>query len=303
MFSGDAKDEVARVRFERDCCPAAFVRALARYSGGGAPHLIVATERGAVARAALAAAKAAGIQAASAHRPSRRLGRRAIFEVRSDRPLAAAPRPPGRSCCRRAWLRGAFLACGSVTDPAREYHLEFFCREDAAARGVCEGLAAFGIDAAVSRRRGRPLAYVKGAQVVADILAQMGASQAVFALDNVRALRQTKNDIRRAVNGEAANAARAAASSARQREAAVDALNRIGLARMTHAVRQAAQLRIAHPELTLAELAARARPPVTKAAMGYRMRTLIGLTAGGTKAHKRPRPTSQNRKGVPPARR
>jgi len=140
------------------------------------------------------------------------------------------------------------------------------------------------MDAAVSRRRSRPLAYVKGAQGVADILSAMGASQAVFALDNMRAMRQTKNDIRRAVNSEAANAARAAASSIRQRDAAMRAIRRIGLGRMSAALAQAAQLRIAHPESTLAELAARARPSVAKATMGYRMRMLEKLAARGRKS-------------------
>jgi cell division protein WhiA len=277
VFSGDAKDEMARVRFERKCCPSAFVHALARFSRRSTPSLIVSTERAAVARAALAAAKAAAIPA-TADRRQGRLGNHAIFTVTAGSPPAASARPPARSCCRRAWLRGVFLACGSVTDPARGYHLEFFCRDDAAARGLCEGLAAFDIDAAVSRRRGRPLAYVKGAEAVADILGRMGASQAVFALDNVRAVRQTKNDVRRIVNSESANAARAATSSARQRDAALRAIQRFGRSTLSAALAQAAELRIAHPEMTLAELGARARPPVTKAAMGYRMRALERLS-------------------------
>jgi hypothetical protein len=277
MFSADAKDEIARTRLEKECCASAFVRSLARHSHKGPSALVVSTERGAVARAAILAAKAAGIHVAVDRRHEARLGSRTIIAVRADAPFVPSARPPGRACCRRAWLRGAFLASGSVTDPARGYHLEFFCRDDAAVRTLCETLAAFGIDAAVSRRRGRPLAYVKGAEAVADILSAMGASQAVFALDNIRALRQTKNDIRRTVNSEAANAARAAASSIRQRDAALRAIRRIGLGRMSAAIAQAAQLRIAHPESTLAQLAARARPRVTKATMGYRMRMLERL--------------------------
>src|SRR5580658_266894 len=126
MFSADAKDEISRVRFEWECCPAAFVRALTLFSRVGPGQLIVATERGAIARAALAAAKAAGITASVSRRRTARLGGHAIFTVNADRPVAATARTPGRNCCRRAWLRGAFLACGSVTDPARGYHLEYF---------------------------------------------------------------------------------------------------------------------------------------------------------------------------------
>lgn len=281
MFSSDAKDEIARVRFERECCPAFLLRASSRFAAGGAKGagtLIVSTERGSIARAVLAAAKTAGLRADANHRESRRLAKHGIFEVHAREPLAAVARAPARACCRRAWLRGAFLSCGSVTDPARGYHLEFFCRDDASARALCEVLAAVGVDAAISRRRGRPLAYIKGAQDVADILGQMGASQAVFALDNLRAMRQTKNAVKRVVNSESANAARAATSSARQREAAMRAIDRFGLGRLTASLAQAAQLRIAHPDLTMAELAARARPRVTKSTMAYRMRALERLS-------------------------
>ena len=289
-YSGDAKDEIARVRFERACCPGSFVRGLARFSGTGASTTLVVTERGSVARAALAAAKSAGIRAGAVRKQTARLGGHTIITVSADQPLVPATQPPGRSCCRRAWLRGAFLACGSVTDPTHAYHLEFFCRDDAAARAVCETLAALGIDAAISRRRGRALAYVKGADAVADILGQMGASQAVFSLDNLRAVRQTKNVIRRTVNSESANAARAAASSARHRDAALRAIRNVGIARLGPALAQAAQLRIAHPELTLGELAMRARPRVTKATMGYRMRALerIGKQRALTRRRRAP---------------
>jgi DNA-binding protein WhiA len=275
-YSGDAKDEIARVRFERACCPAAFVRGLSRFSSAGQTQIIVATERSAVARAALAAAKTAGIDAAADRKRTTRLADRTVLTVRSAEPFASSAIPT-RSCCRRAWLRGAFLACGSVSDPARSYHLEFFCRRDDDARALCEALATLSVDAGMSRRRGRPLAYVKGAESIADLLGQLGATQAVFALDNVRAVRQTKNDIRRRVNSESANAARAASSSARHREAAERAIRSVGLWGLGPALAQAAQLRIAHPEMTLAELAARARPRITKAAMGYRMRALAHI--------------------------
>ncbi len=277
-FSGDAKDEIARVRFERSCCPAAFLRGMARVARRHGAHTILMTERGAAARAAISAARAAGIPLSADRKQTKRFAGHALFDVKGDAPLLGS-QPPARGCCRRAWLRGAFLAGGSVTDPGRAYHLEFFCRDDAAARLVCDTLALLGIDAGLSRRRGRPLVYVKGAQAVADVLAQLGASQAVFALDNVRAVRQTKNDIRRRVNSESANAARAAASSVRQRDAAMRAIRAVGLGRLSAELAQAAQLRIAHPDLTLSELAARARPRITKATMGYRMRALERVAA------------------------
>jgi DNA-binding protein WhiA len=239
----------------------------------------VRTERGAIARAALKAAKLAGVAAHATHMAGTRFhdGHIVTINVAGDAPFAARLDPPGRSCCRRAWLRGAFLACGSVSDPARGYHLELFCRDDGAARALTQGFADLHIDAGISRRRHRALVYVKGVQSVADLLAQMGATNAVLILDDLRARRETKNDIRRAVNAESANAARAGAASARQREAAIALLGRAGLKMLTPPIQEAARLRVAFPDLTLAELAKRSRPAVTKATMGYRLRKVERL--------------------------
>ena len=277
MFSQDAKDEIAAVRFERNCCPASFVRALAAFSGGPGERVLL-TDRAAVARAALRAAKSAGIQLTVKTAPGRRFGKTSL-EVGGEAPFAIAVRAPARSCCRRAWLRGAFLACGSVADPRRAYHLEFFCRGDDAARALSEGMAGLGIDVGVTRRRGRPLIYVKGASTVAELLGHMGATRAVLGLDDLLALRYTKNVTRRRVNSEAANTARAAATSARQRDAALRVVHRVGMERLSTALREAARLRIAHPDYTLAELAARARPAVSKAAMAYRLREIERLAS------------------------
>ncbi|HME81867.1 MAG TPA: DNA-binding protein WhiA [Candidatus Eremiobacteraceae bacterium] len=271
VFSTDAKDEVAAVAFERECCPATFVRALAAFSGG-APSHIVSTDRAAVVRATLRAAKLAGIEVAPARPAGRRFGRSAL-EVAGGTTVTRA-RVPARTCCRRAWLRAAFLACGSVADPHRGYHLEFVLPDDDAARALALGLAAVGIDAGVSRRRGRPIVYVKGAAAVAELLGQMGATRAMLALDDLLALRYTKNVTRRRVNSEAANASRAATTSVRQREAALFVVQPARVSRLSSALREAARLRIAHPDLTLAQLAARAKPPVSKAAMAYRLREI-----------------------------
>lgn len=278
MFSGDAKDEIAAVRFERPCCPMSFLRALARFSGGG-PSRIVVTERSAVARAALRAARSAGLDLHASHTTSARFRAHAEIVVGGVTPAADHSAEPSRLCCRRAWLRGAFLACGSVTDPHRDYHLEFFCRRDDDARAIVRALASLDVDAGVTRRRGRPLVYVKGASSVAELLGHMGAARAVLELDDLLARRSTKNAIRRRVNSEAANAARAATSSARQLDVARRVVRRLGLQRLSAAVREAARLRIAYPDRTLAELAKRARPPVTKASMAYRFRALAQVAA------------------------
>jgi cell division protein WhiA len=237
------------------------------------------TGRAAVARAMIAAAHEAGHEAhAYRSSPTARSGRWIValsVEARLD--LARlSTRLLKRACCTRAVLRAAFLTCGSVSDPARGYHLEFSCKNDAVARLVCGAVARFGGDAGVTRRRGRPLVYVKDAQTISTLLANMGAARAVLKLEEHRALQYTKNMTHRTVNSEAANAARTAASAARQRNAAQRVLAAPGV-RLSHAVREAARLRLAYPARSLGELARLSRPPITKAAMANRMRLLERL--------------------------
>jgi cell division protein WhiA len=282
VFSRDAKDEIAGVRLGSACCSSSFVQALwlfGRMRGvGAAATVTVASGRASVARAIIGAAHRLGVDAHADRAPQRRVGTRWSVTVPASAASGGPAKLPHRLCCRRAWLRAAFLACGSVNDPARGYHLEFNCRDDHAARAVCDLIAGLGGDAGMTRRRGRPLAYVKEAETVCALLGHMGANHAVLRLAGQRALGQTKNSIRRSVNSEAANAARAAASAARQREAAVRAIASPGIANITPALREAARLRIAHPTRTLRELARYARPPISKAAMASRLRLLERLS-------------------------
>ena len=282
VYSADAKDEIARVPFRRDCCPRAFLSAFAA-SGRRAPQISKSGEatiratRVSIARAVLKAAAHVHIRAHAQDIDTRRARESHSVAVTLDMLTLAKRTHPARACCRRAWVRGAFLACGSVADPTRGYHLEFNARDDAAARAIAAGLAAVGVDAGISRRRKKPLAYVKGGQAVADLLAQMGATQTVLSLDDVRARRETKNSIRRTVNSEAANAARAGTASARQLEAATALLHPGRVHMLSAALREAARLRHAHPDLTLSELGRRARPAVTKSSMAYRLREIERL--------------------------
>lgn len=280
MFSRDAKDEVAGFHEPRGCCATNFVQALSLFGvrrRGGRGLAIVASSSASVARAIISASGAIGMNTHAYRAPHATSGGRWVVAVPSLPAKVSRLRRLRRTCCRRALLRAAFLACGSVSDPARAYHVEFFCHSDDSARVVCETLASLGIDAGLTRRRRRPLVYVKDAQDVSTLLGHMGASRAVLRLESQRALRQTKNSIRRTVNSEAANAARAAVCAARQRDAALRVISTLGHSSLSRAVREAARLRIAFPSRTMRELARSARPPITKAAMANRLRLLERL--------------------------
>jgi len=299
-FSTDAKDEIAAADFEKACCPSAFWHAIVAFAGekrDGA--VIVRLRRRSSTRAALRAARAIGARAALKAPAASRTRRSTRLEISPDEVTRrAAGRVGARACCRRAFVRGAFLACGSVEDPRRGYHLEFACAHDAGARRLADSLASLGIDAGVSRRRGRRLVYIKQAAAVIDLLAQMRASRAVLAFDDVLAVRATKNAIRRKVNSELANAARVASAAVRQRDAVLRVAGRAGADRLGPGLREAIRLRIAHPEASLSELGARARPPVTKTTMAYRMRVLQRLARSDPQAERSHRkPNAQHPRG------
>jgi cell division protein WhiA len=239
--------------------------------------LSIAAGRAAVARAILAVAHSAGLDA-HAHNPKTSAGM-ARWVVRI--PATALTRGSQlriatRACCRRTLLRAAFLSSGSVSDPSRGYHLEFTTKHDDAARLLCKLIALLGGDAGIARRRRHSVVYIKDAQTISMLLANLGATRALLHLEERRAVRQTKNAIRRTVNSEAANAKRAASSAARQRDAARHLVASVRLS-LPRTLREAATLRIKHPSQTLRELARLSRPPISKAAMANRMRLLERL--------------------------
>jgi hypothetical protein len=298
-FSRDAKDEAAALRALRPCCARTFVALLAMEgralrARGAKSQYVVSVTYAAAARAILAAARRAGLVAhllppgakrtvsesrAAAPPAPRKNADRSRLRIAVG-PLAPGQRPPvalARRCCRRAVVRAAFLTRGSVSDPQRGYHVEIVCRRREDARFVQRAAASLGIHLGLTWRRKRPLLYAKDVQTVTSLLVHAGATHAALALQTQRVVRETKNAIRRTVNGETANAVRAAAAAARQRAAARRVLALGSGARLTLALREAAALRLAHPSRTLAELAALARPPVSKAAMAGRMRLLEKL--------------------------
>jgi hypothetical protein len=273
-LSADAKDALARELPEASHCRAALRDGL--FSFGTAPGgTVFRTQRAAVARlgwSLLDDRKAYPI----AKRTSARLYRQPVYEI------DAGPPPPARAtarCDRRMMLRGAFLACGSLAAPARGYHLEFVPPSDEASRRLIALLRSEGLEPKTALRRGKHLVYLKGIDAIALVLAAIGASGALLRLEDVRALKETKNRIRRLVNTEAANVDRAARAAAVQRERIALVADAYGLRNLTAALREIAELRLNHPAETLAELGQRCRPPVKKSTVNGRIAALLRIAA------------------------
>ena len=194
--------------------------------------------------------------------------------------LAPLDRPPrrvvARTCCRGAYLRGALLGGGSLSGP-RAPHLELRAGSVEGAEFLARVAADVGALLKVLDRGRHAIAYAKGADTIADLLAAAGASDAVLALEERAVMGVTRSHANRLANADHANLVRASAAAHRQLEA-VRALERAGrLERLAEPLREAARLRLRYPTLSLRELAARASPPATKAAIHRRLRRLEQL--------------------------
>jgi DNA-binding protein WhiA len=276
-LSADAKDSLARDVPSADHCRAALRAGLELY-GIARDGTAFRTQRLAVARLFRSLAREHKAQPIRKTQ-SARLRRAPVFEIDVDRAGGDAPRPTAR-CDRRMELRAAFLACGSVSEPAHGYHLEFVPPAPKLAARLAALLRADGHAPSRSTRKGRDLVYFKGIDAIVGVLSAIGAYAAVLHLEDVRALKETKNRIHRLVNTEAANVDRAARAAAVQRDAIAFLADAYGFANLSPVLREAASLRLQHPAETLAELAARCRPPVKKSTVNARIAALMRLARG-----------------------
>jgi DNA-binding protein WhiA len=194
--------------------------------------------------------------------------------------LAPLERPPkrvvGRSCCRAAYLRGALLGAGSVSGP-RAPHLEIRSAGRAGAELLAEAAAAEGVQLRVYERTGHALAYAKGTETIADLLALAGASDAALSFDEAAVVAEARARANRLTNADHANLVRAGRAAHVQVEA-VRRLERSGdLDRLPKQLQEIASLRMRHPAATLAELAAKSRPRTTKATAHRRLQKLVRM--------------------------
>jgi cell division protein WhiA len=189
--------------------------------------------------------------------------------------LAPLERPPrrvvGRACCRAAYLRGALLGAGSLSGP-RDPHLEI----RTTGREGADFLARL-TPLAVHERSGHALAYAKGAETIADVLAMAGASDTVLALDEHAVIAATRGRANRLANADHANLVRTSRAAHEQLQAVRKLQQSGALAALPARLQGIAAIRLEHPSLSLRELAQRCDPPATKAAAHRRLRKLVDL--------------------------
>ena len=196
----------------------------------------------------------------------------------SDLPLS---RLLGLDCeaCSRYFLRGAFLAAGSVTDPAKTRQVSLSCRDSATARRLTEVLCEAGVPPRTLRRESGVQLYYKNSAAMEDLFSYLHAHKTLFALINNKIERDIRNEENRATNCVAQNIQKAVKAAGEQTEAIETLKGSREWDKLSEMLRETAQLRLSHPDATLAELASLHNPPITKSGLNHRLKKLTELAA------------------------
>lgn len=179
-----------------------------------------------------------------------------------------------KNCCKKAFLRGIFLAAGSVSDPSKAYHFEIVVRNKDMAIRVQEVINSFSLDAKITKRKKYYIVYLKEGAMIVDMLKVMEASVNLMDMENVLILKGMRNDINRRVNCETANIKKTVNAARRQ----IDDIEYIektkGLRYLNPSLQEVARLRLEEPDANLNELGEMLNPPVSKSGVNHRLRKI-----------------------------
>ena len=178
------------------------------------------------------------------------------------------------SCCQRAFLRGAFLSIGSISDPTKGYHMEFVCTTQEKAKRLQSVIQGFDIDAKIVLRKKYYVVYLKEGSGIVDLLNVCEAHVSLMKLENLRILKEMRNSINRRVNCEAANITKTVNAAARQIEDIEYIRDHYGFQNLPDNLRQMAEVRLENPDAPLKELGEYLEPPVGKSGVNHRLRKL-----------------------------
>jgi len=301
-FSDDVRAELAAIAPARDCDRLAELSALVHYAGRlhllgrGEVSLHLDLASAGVARRAFALLRAFGVSSEIRTYKRHAFGQETRYQLHVEGgpralevleqagvidgrhvPRERTPRRVlARSCCRAAFLRGALLAAGSVSAPPSP-HLEIRSESRDGAEAIAAAAAVEGADLRVGDRRDHALAYAKGIDRIAGVLAAAGAHDAALALQERAVVGATRSRANRLANADHANLVRAGKAAHVQLEAVRRLERSKRLEELSPPLREIARLRLRHPSLSLRELGAKCDPAVSKAGAHRRLRALVKL--------------------------
>lgn len=182
-----------------------------------------------------------------------------------------------KTCCKRAFIRGAFMASGSMSDPNKAYHFEIVCRTSEQAGRVQELMTEFETDPKIIERKNHYVVYLKEGSQIVDMLNVMEAYVSLMNLENVRILKEMRNSVNRKVNCETANISKTVNAAVKQIADIELIRDTQGLDDLPLPLREVAQIRLKHPEAPLKDLGKYMDPPVGKSGINHRLRKLSAI--------------------------
>ena len=174
--------------------------------------------------------------------------------------------------CKRAYIRGAFLGGGSISNPEKTYHLEFVTHNEDYAKDLSNLINSYNLNSKVIKRKNSYIIYLKEGEQIVDLLNIIGAHASLLELENVRIMIEMRNNVNRLVNCETANLSKTVNAAVRQVESIKFIEREIGLGRLPKNLRDVAELRIKYPDESLRELGKMLNPPVGKSGVNHRLR-------------------------------
>lgn len=275
-FSSEIKEKLCSHKFECPKCAAAEVAGMLRTAGRNTDFLGFVTENTfVVQRAADNIYEAFGIKVKiSDGTRNKEIIIDNLNDLKNIKSViygAAAP----FDCCKASYIRGAFLGCGSVSDPNKNYHLEFVIKDKGEAEFLKMLIRQSGFSAKITERKGSNVVYLKGCEDIADILGYIGAPMAALELFTVQVEKEMRNNVNRRVNCENANADKMAKAASKHIFAIEKIKEYKKWDKLPEALREIGELRMKYPEDSLKELGERLEAPIGKSGVNHRLNRIL----------------------------
>lgn len=180
-------------------------------------------------------------------------------------------------CCKRAYIRGSFLGAGSISNPEKTYHLEFVTNYEEHGKDLSRIINSFGLRSKIVMRKENYVVYIKEGEQIVDLLNIIGAHQALLKLEDIRVLKDIRNNINRLVNCETANLGKTINASVKQIQNIEIIDKYMGINKLSNNLREISELRLENSDASLKELGMMLNPPVGKSGVNHRFRKIEEL--------------------------
>lgn len=304
-FSSNTKNEISRLETSEDCCVLAELSALVRMNGtiqimGSNKYILkFRTENAAIARRIFSILKSIyNTNVEVMVRKNRQLKKNNnylilvndtgissnILEdvgfIDGDKTNLLFPsyKVPNRiianRCCKRSYIRGSFLGGGSISNPEKTYHLEFVTNNEEHAKNLSNIINSFSLNSKIVLRKENYVVYIKEGEQIVDVLNIIGAHQALLKFEDIRVLKDVRNNINRIVNCETANLSKTIDASMRQIEQIKLIKEKMGLYKLPDNLQEIAELRLENPDASLKEIGSMLNQPIGKSGVNHRFKKI-----------------------------